>query len=202
MSETTNSKAPAQDLRGTSVHERSRARRLGCGPAASARPSRRSRMAFGSKLGSTRSRRGGTPHQGALAARRLRRRIARRDCEQLFKELKNPYYLGDEVGLTQSLGWIGAWTSEPSVYAVAAKTTQDVVAAVNFARTNNLRLVVKGGGHSYQGTSNAANSLLDLDAPHERDHTARRLRRRRLRGSRGAATRRVDRAGRNLGTCL
>ena len=81
-------------------------------------------------------------------------------CEQLFKKLKNPYYLGDEVGLTQSLGWIGAWTSEPSVYAVAAKMTQDVVAAVNFARTNNLRLVVKGGGHSYQGTSNAADSLL------------------------------------------
>src|SRR5262249_35969104 len=66
----------------------------------------------------------------------------------------------DQVGLTQSLGWVGAWTSEPSVNAVAAKTTQDVVAAVNFARTNNLRLVVKGGGHSYQGTSNAADSLL------------------------------------------
>ena len=82
------------------------------------------------------------------------------NCEHLFKELKNPYYLGDEVGLTQSLGWVGAWTSEPSVYAVVAKTTQDVVAAVNFARTNNLRLVVKGGGHSYQGTSNAADSLL------------------------------------------
>src|ERR1700722_11179692 len=81
-------------------------------------------------------------------------------CEQMFKELKNPYYLGDEVGLTQSLGRVGAWTSEPSVYAVAAKTTQDVVAAVNFARINNLRLVVKGGGHSYQGTSNAADSLL------------------------------------------
>ena len=81
-------------------------------------------------------------------------------CAEVFKELKNPYYLGDEVGLTQSLGWVGAWTSRPSVYAVAAKTTQDVVAAVNFARTNNLRLVVKGGGHSYQGTSNAADSLL------------------------------------------
>jgi len=81
-------------------------------------------------------------------------------CAQVFKELKNPYYLGDEVGLTQSLGWVGAWTSEPSVYAVVAKTARDVVAAVNFARTNNLRLVVKGGGHSYQGTSNAADSLL------------------------------------------
>ena len=81
-------------------------------------------------------------------------------CAQVVKELKNPYYLGDEVGLTQSLGWVGAWTSQPSVYAVAAKTTADVVAAVNFARENNLRLVVKGGGHSYQGTSNAADSLL------------------------------------------
>jgi FAD/FMN-containing dehydrogenase len=81
-------------------------------------------------------------------------------CEKTFKELKNPYYLGDEVGLTQSLGWVGAWTSKPSVYAVAARETADVVAAVNFARTNNLRLVVRGGGHSYQGTSNAADSLL------------------------------------------
>jgi FAD binding domain len=81
-------------------------------------------------------------------------------CAEVCKELKNPYYLGDEVGLTQSLGWVGAWTSEPSVYAVAAESAQDVAAAVNFARTNNLRLVVKGGGHSYQGTSNAPNSLL------------------------------------------
>jgi FAD/FMN-containing dehydrogenase len=81
-------------------------------------------------------------------------------CAQVFKELKNPYYLGDEVGLTQTLGWVGAWTSRPSAYAVTAETTDDVVAAVNFARENRLRLVVKGGGHSYQGTSNAADSLL------------------------------------------
>jgi FAD/FMN-containing dehydrogenase len=81
-------------------------------------------------------------------------------CAQVFKELKNPYFLGDEPGLTQSLGRVGAWTSQPSVYAVAAQATADVVAAVNFAPKNNLRLVVKGGGHSYQGTSNAADSLL------------------------------------------
>jgi FAD binding domain len=90
-------------------------------------------------------------------------------CAQVFKELKNPYYLSDEVGLTQSLGWVGAWTSQPSVYAVAAQTTADVVAAVNFARKNNLRLVVKGGGHSYQGTSNAADSLL-IWTRHMRGH--------------------------------
>jgi len=35
-----------------------------------------------------------------------------------------------------------------------------VAAAVNFARENNLRLVVKGAGHSYLGTSNAPDSLL------------------------------------------
>ncbi|WP_317203929.1 FAD-binding oxidoreductase [Janthinobacterium sp.] len=35
-----------------------------------------------------------------------------------------------------------------------------MVAAVNFARTHNLRLVVKGGGHSYQGGSDAPDSLL------------------------------------------
>jgi FAD/FMN-containing dehydrogenase len=86
-------------------------------------------------------------------------------CAQVFKELKNPYYLGDEVGLTETLGWVGAWTSRPSVYAVAAKSTGDVVAAVNFARVHNLRLVVKGGGHSYQGTSNAADSLLIWTRP-------------------------------------
>src|SRR6185436_4891611 len=70
------------------------------------------------------------------------------------------YYIGDNPALTQSSGWLDAWRSEPSVYAVAAKATDDVVAAVNFARENNLRLVVKGGGHSYQGTSNSADSLL------------------------------------------
>ena len=47
------------------------------------------------------------------------------DCQQLFKALKNPYFLGDEVGLTQSLGWVDAWTSMPSVYAVAARNTND-----------------------------------------------------------------------------
>ena len=81
-------------------------------------------------------------------------------CASFFKSVKNPYDLGDEVGLTQTLGWVDAWTSMPSVYAVAARSTEDVVAAVNFARQNHLRLVVKGGGHSYQGTSDAPDSLL------------------------------------------
>lgn len=81
-------------------------------------------------------------------------------CQDIFKLLKNPYYIGDHAGATQTSGWADAWTSTPSTYAIAARSTADVVAGVNFARENNLRLVVKGGGHSYQGTSNAADSLL------------------------------------------
>ena len=81
-------------------------------------------------------------------------------CGEALRQIKNPFYIGDEVALTQTSGWAGAWVSQPSAYAVAAKSTIDVVAAVNFARTHNLRLVIKGGGHSYQGTSQAPDSLL------------------------------------------
>src|SRR6185369_14459151 len=78
----------------------------------------------------------------------------------LFENLKNPYYIADQAGLTQTLGWADAWTSVPSVYAVTAKKTEHVVATVNFGREHDLRLVIKGGGHSYQGTSCAPDSLL------------------------------------------
>ncbi len=81
-------------------------------------------------------------------------------CRDVFRQLKNPYAIGDNPALTQTSGWVDAWTAQPSVYAVAAETTADVAAAVNFARENNVRLVVKGGGHSYLGASNAADSLL------------------------------------------
>lgn len=81
-------------------------------------------------------------------------------CQEALAQIKNPYYLGDQPALTQTSGWVDAWVSQPSAYAVAAETTQDVVAAVQFARRHHLRLVVKGGGHSYQGTSAAPDSLL------------------------------------------
>ena len=71
-----------------------------------------------------------------------------------------PFALGDDPALTQSAGWIDAWTSQPSAYAVAAETPQDVAAAVRFAARHRLRLVVKGGGHSYLGGSTAPDSLL------------------------------------------
>jgi len=81
-------------------------------------------------------------------------------CATALKHIGNPYFIGDEPALTQASGWVDAWTSRPSVYAVAAASTADVAAAVDFARRHALRLVVKGGGHGYQGTSNAPDSLL------------------------------------------
>lgn len=88
-------------------------------------------------------------------------------CQARIKELTNPFFVHEQAGATQSAGWVGAWQTEPSVYAVRAATAADIAAAVDFAREHDLRLVVKGGGHSYFGNSEAPDSLLvwttDLD---------------------------------------
>jgi len=81
-------------------------------------------------------------------------------CTEALRRLDNPFALGDDPALTQTSGWAEAWVSQPSAYAVAAESAADVAAAVDFARRHRLRLVVKGGGHSYQGTSEAPDSLL------------------------------------------
>jgi FAD/FMN-containing dehydrogenase len=81
-------------------------------------------------------------------------------CTEVETGIRNPFYIGDQNGGTQVSGWLDAWAPAPSAFVVAAQKTSDVVAAVNFARVHNLRLVVKGAGHSYQGTSNAPDSLL------------------------------------------
>ena len=81
-------------------------------------------------------------------------------CRDALANIQNPFYIGDQPAGTQVSGWLDAWTPAPSVYAVKARNSADVAAAVNFARERRLRLAVKGGGHSYQGTSNAPDSLL------------------------------------------
>jgi len=90
------------------------------------------------------------------------------DCAAVLRTLKNPWAIGDSPALTQTSGWADAWASTPSAYAVPARDAADVAAAVNFARTHRLRLAVKGGGHSYQGTSNAPDSLLVWTRPMDR----------------------------------
>ena len=46
--------------------------------------------------------------------------------------LKNPYFIGDNSALTQTCGWVDA--CQPSVYAVAARTTEHVVAAAGLVQ--------------------------------------------------------------------
>jgi len=84
---------------------------------------------------------------------------------ELFEDLADPFYIGQDVALTENLGWTGAWTSRASAYAVQAASSADVAAAVDFAREHHVRLVVKGGGHSYLGGSNAPDSLLVWTRP-------------------------------------
>jgi FAD/FMN-containing dehydrogenase len=86
--------------------------------------------------------------------------VPKLDGPDATKLLANPFYIGDQPGLTQSSGWQDAWRSSPSAYVVAAETAADIAAAVRFASSHNLRLVIKGRGHSYLGTSNAPDSLL------------------------------------------
>ncbi len=86
-------------------------------------------------------------------------------CNALFTDLANPYYIGDQAGGTQVSGWLDAWSPQTSVFAIPARSSGDVAAAVNFARAHRVRLAIKGGGHSYQGGSNAANSLLVWTRP-------------------------------------
>lgn len=81
-------------------------------------------------------------------------------CLDARRNIENPYWIGDQPGGTENSGWLDAWTPAPSAYAIKARHAGDVAAAITFAREHRLRLVVKGGGHSYLGTSNAPDSLL------------------------------------------
>lgn len=74
--------------------------------------------------------------------------------------IKNPFYLESQAGVSQTTGWLDAWHANPSAYAVAAESTTDIVAAVNFAREHGVRLVVKGTGHDYLGRSSGRDALL------------------------------------------
>lgn len=81
-------------------------------------------------------------------------------CADVMKNIRNPFYISDQPAGTEVSGWLDAWSSALSAFAIAARNAADVVAGVNFAREHNLRPVVKGTGHSYLGTSNAPDSLL------------------------------------------
>jgi FAD/FMN-containing dehydrogenase len=82
------------------------------------------------------------------------------DCREASNNIANPYWIADQPAGTEISGWLDAWAPAPSAYALRARNAADVAAGVDFARAHNLRVAVKGGAHSYQGTSSAPDSLL------------------------------------------
>src|SRR5260370_34350507 len=61
-------------------------------------------------------------------------------CAAAMRNSQNPFYLQEQPGGTQSAGWLGAWNAPASAYAAAAGDAADIVAWVNFARRNRLRM--------------------------------------------------------------
>ena len=42
------------------------------------------------------------------------------ECQEVIKNLQNPFYIGDQAGATQTTGWVDGWMSAPSAYAAVA----------------------------------------------------------------------------------
>jgi FAD/FMN-containing dehydrogenase len=81
-------------------------------------------------------------------------------CKRALQDIKNPFFLQSNPGDTQSQGWLGAWESVASQYAVLAESSEDVSYALSFAKKHHLKVVVKGAGHDYLGRNVAKDSLL------------------------------------------
>ena len=88
-------------------------------PTLSPRPARRCRLAVGRPMEGARrpGRRPAGRVRSPLEACRAAPGSA--ECAAVFRGLKNPWAIGDEPALTQTSGWVDAWTSTPSAYAVA-----------------------------------------------------------------------------------
>ncbi len=93
-------------------------------------------------------------------------------CADALANIHNPFFIGDQPGGTQVSGWLDAWTPAASAYAVKAQSSADVAAAVNFARDNRLRLVVKGCRPQLPGNVERAGLAADLDASDEQGDAA------------------------------
>ena len=85
-----------------------------------------------------------------------------RSCNEALEGSANEFWLNSKPNGFLHTGQFGIWnlSNQISSYVVRAETEEDFQATVIFARTNNLRLVVKATGHDWYGRSTAAGSLL------------------------------------------
>jgi FAD/FMN-containing dehydrogenase len=67
---------------------------------------------------------------------------------------------GDDGYLETSRVWNGAYDDQRPALIVRCSGTADVVAAVGFARSNDLQMAVRGGGHSIAGFSTCDGGLV------------------------------------------
>ena len=81
-------------------------------------------------------------------------------CQAILSDHRNPFAVEEHPAGFHTTGWHGAYDDRMAQYVVAAESTADVAAAVDFARENGLRLAVKGTGHDYLGRSRARGGLL------------------------------------------
>ena len=106
-------------------------------------------------------------------------------CQDVLKNLSNPYYLSEQPALTGTTGWVDAWTSTPSVYAMAAKTTRDVGSG-EFRAREQPAPGREGRRAQLRRNIGRARFAADMDAGDERRRAARRLCREGMPGSAGA----------------
>ena len=67
----------------------------------------------------------------------------------------NPWAIEEDPGAFHTTGWFGAYDAGHSAFAVAAESSADIAAPVDFARAHRTGLVIKGTGHDYLGRSSA-----------------------------------------------
>jgi hypothetical protein len=90
-------------------------------------------------------------------------------CQAFFKEMKNPYSLSENPALTETSGWVDAWSSAPSAYAVKVRSTAEVGGG-QFCAGAQIAPGHQGRRPQLSGHLGRARFAADLDAGDERDH--------------------------------
>jgi hypothetical protein len=64
-------------------------------------------------------------------------------CLDALRNIRNPYWIGDQPADTEVSGWLDAWTPAPSAYALKARNAADVAAAIHGTLDLNRTLTCK-----------------------------------------------------------